>query len=155
MYDISVYRKSLLSHQKFTPKHFFDIVFNSRRISAKLKDLRLFLKWTVFSLKGLDKTEAKTLFYILDRDRDGILSWADFSAIVDDTEGNIDEEQRKIESERAFNEAVDRLKHNPEIVGEGWSKFKEQVRLKCPQIFGIDYDELKSKHLEYYSLGGL
>lgn len=75
----------------------------------------------------MDDLETKTLFFLIDRDKDNILSWADFSYLVTDTEGNLDDEQRKAETQRAMKVALEKLKSNPAFVGEGWEKFKKQV----------------------------
>jgi hypothetical protein len=139
--ETSVYKKSLMAHTSYTPKHFFNIFTSSRRISSSLKDLKLFLKWTVFSHKGLDDLEIETLFYILDKDRDNIISLADFSYLITDTEGDIDSEKHKLETKRAINYAIENLKKNPESVGEGWDKFKKQVSMKYESIRGVIPEE--------------
>ena len=50
---------------------------------------------------------------------------------------------------------VQKLKNNPGFVGEGWERFKEQVKLKCPKIFGMTYEEFKNQNLTFHQLGGL
>lgn len=72
------HRQNLAKIDTFSLRDFFNELFGQKSISATEQDLAEFLRRT-HSSRPLSDEEIKAIFFLLDKDQDGYISWADFS----------------------------------------------------------------------------